>query len=133
MNASARPTILVVDDEPEVLRSLHDLLRRDYRVLTFERGPEALTALHEVDPPVVMTDQRMPQMTGVEFLRHVKRLRPDSTRLLFTGYADLKAVIDAINEGNVFRYITKPWDTEEMQTVVRQAVEHHDLLVERRQ
>ncbi len=133
MNASARPTILVVDDEPEVLRSLHDLLRRDYRVLTFERGPEALKALHEVDPPVVMTDQRMPQMTGVEFLRHVKRLRPDSTRLLFTGYADLKAVIDAINEGNVFRYITKPWDTEEMQTVVRQAVEHHDLLVERRQ
>lgn len=133
MNAAPRPTILVVDDEPEVLRSLHDLFRRDYRVLTFERGTEALNALGDVNPPVVMTDQRMPQMTGVEFLRHVKRLRPDSTRLLFTGYADLKAVIDAINEGNVFRYITKPWDTEEMQTVVRQAVEHHDLLVERRQ
>ncbi len=134
MNAAApRPTLLVVDDEPEVLRSLHDLFRREYRVLTFERGPEALNALQDIDPPVVMTDQRMPQMTGVEFLRHVKRLRPDSTRLLFTGYADLKAVIDAINEGNVFRYITKPWDAEEMQTVVRQAVEHHDLLVERRQ
>lgn len=132
MNAAARPTILVVDDEPEVLRSLHDLFRREYRVLTFERGPEALGALRDLDPPVVMTDQRMPQMTGVEFLRHAKRLRPDATRLLFTGYADLKAVIDAINEGNVFRYITKPWDAEEMQTVVRQAVEHHDLLVERR-
>ena len=70
-------------------------------------------------------------MTGVEVLRQARRLRPDATRLLFTAYADIKAVIDAINQGNVFRYITKPWDPDELETVVRQAVEHHDLIVER--
>ncbi len=129
---STRPTLMVVDDEPEVLRSVHDLFRRDYRVLTFERGADALRALEEVDPPVVMSDQRMPEMNGVEFLSRVKTIRPDATRLLFTGYADIKAVIDAINQGNVFRYITKPWDPDELATVVRQAVQHHDLIVERR-
>ncbi len=132
MSPPPRPTLLVVDDEPEVLRSVHDLFRREYRVLTFERGTDALEALEEVDPPVIMTDQRMPEMTGVEFLRRAKRIRPDATRLLFTGYADIKAVIDAINEGNVYRYLTKPWEPEEIATVVRQAVEQHDLIVERR-
>jgi signal transduction histidine kinase len=131
MNAN-RPTLLVVDDEPEVLRSVHDLFRREYRVLTFERGAQAISALEEVDPPVILSDQRMPEMSGVEFLQKAKRLRPDATRLLFTGYADLKAVIDAINEGNVFRYITKPWDPDELGAVVRQAAEHHDLVVERK-
>jgi signal transduction histidine kinase len=128
-----RPTLLVVDDEPEVLRSLHDLFRREYRVLTFGRGADALAALESVDPPVIMSDQRMPEMTGVEFLRRAKKLRPYATRLLFTGYADIKAVIDAINEGNVFRYITKPWDPDEMVALVRQAVEQHDLIAEKRQ
>ena len=70
-------------------------------------------------------------MTGVELLRHAKRIRPEATRLLFTGYADIKAVIDAINQGSVFRYITKPWDPDELQAVVRQAVEQHDLIVEK--
>jgi signal transduction histidine kinase len=128
-----RKTLLVVDDEPEVLRSLHDLFRREYKVLTFERGADALEALETQDPPVIMSDQRMPEMSGVEFLRRAKTLRPDATRLLFTGYADIKAVIDAINEGNVFRYLTKPWDPDELAAVVRQAVEHHDLIVERRE
>ena len=62
----------------------------------------------------MLTDQRMPGMSGVDFLRHVKHRRPDATRLLFTGYADIKAVIDAINEGHVFRYLGKPWEPEEM-------------------
>ncbi|MBX6313556.1 MAG: hybrid sensor histidine kinase/response regulator [Isosphaeraceae bacterium] len=130
--SGTRPILVVVDDEPEVLRSLYDLFRLDYKVLTFERGPDALAALEKIDAPVVMSDQRMPEMTGVEVLQHTRRLRPDATRLLFTGYADLKAVIDAINEGHVFRYITKPWDPEELAAVVRQAVEHHDLIAERR-
>ena len=131
MNAN-RPTLLVVDDEPEVLRSVHDLFRREFRVLTFEHGGEAIAALETTDAPVILSDQRMPGMSGVDLLREAKRLRPETTRLLFTGYADIKAVIDAINEGNVFRYITKPWDPVEMVAVVRQAVEHHDLIVERR-
>jgi signal transduction histidine kinase len=123
---------MVVDDEPDVLRSIHDLLRRDYRVLTFGRGAEALAALATTEAAVVMTDQRMPEMTGVELLRQVKRLRPETTRLLFTGYADIKAVVDAINEGNVFRYIAKPWEPEDLALVVRQAVEYHDLIADKR-
>jgi signal transduction histidine kinase len=131
MNANRR-ALMVVDDEPEVLRSLHDLFRREYRVLTYTRAAEALTALKEVDVPVVLSDQRMPGIAGVDFLRQAKRIRPDTTRLLFTGYSDIKAVIDAINEGNVFRYISKPWDSAELAAMVRQAMEHHDLIVERR-
>lgn len=130
--SATRPTLLVVDDEPEVLQSLYDLLRREYHVVRCERGADAVRVLednHNVH--VVMSDQRMPGMPGVEVLRHAKRLRPDATRLLFTAYADIKAVIDAINEGNVFQYIHKPWNPEELQAVVRKAVEQHDLLVER--
>jgi signal transduction histidine kinase len=93
---------------------------------------EALDVMGKTRVPVVMSDQRMPGMTGVEFLSKASRIQPEATRLLFTGYADLKAVVDAINDGHVFRYITKPWEPEELQTVVRQAHEHHDLLVERR-
>lgn len=127
-----RPTLLVVDDEPEVLRSVHDLFRMEYRVLTCGRGSEAQRVLDAPgDIHVVMSDQRMPEMTGVEVLRHASRVRPEATRLLFTAYADIKAVIDAINQGSVFRYITKPWDTGELEAVVRQAVEQHDLIVER--
>jgi response regulator RpfG family c-di-GMP phosphodiesterase len=105
MNA-ARPTLLVVDDEPEVLRSVHDLLRLDYKVITCSSGPEAVRVLEGPgEIHVVMSDQRMPGMTGVEVLRHARRLRPDVTRLLFTAYADIRAVIDAINQGHVYRYI----------------------------
>ncbi len=126
------PTLLVVDDEPEVLRSLYDLFRREYQVITFERGSDALASLEAIDPPVVMSDQRMPGLTGVEFLREVKKRRPEAVRLLFTGYADLQAVIEAINQGHVFRYIAKPWDPRELSILVRQAHDQHKLLVERR-
>lgn len=129
---SARPTLVVVDDEPNVLGSLHDLFRKDYLVKTFDRAPDALEAMDALDPAVVLSDQRMPYMTGVDFLRRVRDLRPDATRLLVTGYADIKAVIDSINEGHVFRYLDKPWEPEEMTGAVRQAVDHHHLLVERR-
>lgn len=128
-----RPTLIVIDDEPEVLRSLHDLLRFEYRVRTFTDPTEALAALEAEDAAVVMSDQRMPRMSGVEFLRRAKALRPDTTRLLFTGYSDIKAVIDAINEGNVFRYVSKPWDPDELGVILRQAVAMHDLVAERRQ
>jgi signal transduction histidine kinase len=127
-----RPTLLVVDDEPEVLRSLYDLFRIRYRVLTCERGADALKILDAPgDIHVVMSDQKMPEMTGVQVLHHAAKVRPEATRLLFTAYADIKAVIDAINQGSIFRYITKPWDTDELEVVVRQAVEQHDLIVER--
>src|SRR6266700_5167104 len=79
-----------------------------------------------------MTDQRMREMTGVEFLHRVRGEHPEAIRLLITGYADIKAVIDAINQGNVYRYISKPWDPDELQTIIRQAAEQYDLLVERK-
>jgi signal transduction histidine kinase len=127
-----RATLLLVDDESEVLRSLYDLFRLEYRVLTASRGEEALEILRSDEPiQVVMSDQRMPGMTGVGLLNHARSLRPEATRLLFTAYSDLKAVVDAINEGSIFRYVTKPWDPDLLQSIVRQAVEQHDLIVER--
>ncbi|HZW32643.1 MAG TPA: hybrid sensor histidine kinase/response regulator [Isosphaeraceae bacterium] len=127
-----RPSLLVVDDEPEVLRSVYDLLRIDYQVVTCASGPRALDVLRSAeDIHVIMTDQRMPEMTGVELLRQAKAIRPETTRLLFTAYADIRTVIDAINQGHVFRYLAKPWDPEELEAVVRQGVEHHNLIVEK--
>lgn len=129
----SRHCLLVVDDEPEVVRSLKDLLRFDYQVLGATRARDALELLQRAPVHVVMSDQRMPDMNGVEFLRQVREQHPDVIRLLFTGYADIKAVIDAINDGHIFRYITKPWDTDELQAILRQATERHDLLAERKE
>ena len=128
-----RHTLLVIDDEPEVVQSVHDLLRRDARVLGATGADEALQILHREDVHIVMSDQRMPGTTGVELLRRARADKPETIRLLFTGYADIKAVIDAINQGSVYRYITKPWDPDELQTIIRQAGDQYDLLTERRQ
>jgi signal transduction histidine kinase len=126
-----RHTILVVDDEPDVVKSVQDLLRYDYRVLGATSAAEGLKIMETNEVHCVMTDQRMPETTGVEFLTHVRGEHPDAVRLLFTGYADIRAVIEAINQGNVFRYLTKPWDPDELQAVIRQACERYDMLVER--
>src|SRR5258708_3497883 len=128
-----RHTILVVDDEPDVVQSVQDLLRLDYKVLGATRATEGIKIMESVEVQVVISDQRMPEMTGVDFLRRVRDHQPDTLRRLITGYADIKAVIDAINQGNVYRYISKPWDPDELQTIIRQAAEQYDLLVERRQ
>jgi signal transduction histidine kinase len=128
-----RHTLLVVDDEPDVVQSVQDLLRLEYRVLGATSAAAGMRLLETEEIHIVMTDQRMPGMTGVEFLRRVRGDFPEAIRLLFTGYADIRAVIDAINQGNVFRYITKPWDPEELETVIRQAAQQYDLLVERKQ
>ncbi len=125
-------TILVVDDEADLVQSLQDLLRLEYRVLGATNGPDALKLLAEHEVHVILTDQRMPGMTGVELLGHVRGQHPDAVRLLFTGYADINAVIEAINRGSVYRYVSKPWDPAEMETIVRQAANQYDLLVERK-
>ncbi len=131
---TARPTLLVVDDERDVLDSVRDWLRIKYRVITFQRGAEALEYLGSGQvADVILCDQRMPEMTGVEVLCQAKAIRPETTRLLFTAYIDIRTVIDAINQGHVFRYIAKPCDPDELAVVVRQAVEHHNLIVEKNQ
>jgi signal transduction histidine kinase len=127
-----RPTLLVVDDEREVLSSVRDWLRIDYRVITYQRGAEALDYLRSgQSADVILSDQRMPEISGVEVLRQAKAIRPETTRLLFTAYTEIRTVIDAINQGHVFRYIAKPCDPEELAAVVRQAVEHHNLIIEK--
>jgi signal transduction histidine kinase len=131
-NEWVRPTLLVVDDERDVLSSVHDLLRIDYRVITYERGQDALEYLRTGQAAdAILCDQRMPEMTGVDVLRQVKAIRPETTRLLFTAYSDIRTVIDAINQGHVFRYLGKPCDPDELAAVVRQAVEHHHLIMEK--
>jgi signal transduction histidine kinase len=124
--------VLVVDDERDVLNSIRDWLRIDYRVITYQRGADALAYLGSgQNADVILCDQRMPELTGVEVLRQAKAIRPETTRLLFTAYTDIRTVIDAINQGHVFRYLAKPCDPDELAIVVRQAVEHHNLIVEK--
>ena len=128
--ASKRP-ILIVDDEPEMLFSLRGLLRREFEVYTATSGQEGIDLMQTHDIHIVMTDQRMPEMTGVEFLTQVKCTHPGAIRLIFTGYAEIKAVINAINHSNVFRYVTKPWDPETLLKVLREAGEQYDQIVDR--
>ena len=128
----AKPCLLVVDDEPDLVQSVQDLLRFDYRVLGATRASEGLRIMQGERVHIVMSDQRMPEMTGVELLRQVKEQHPDAIRLLFTAYSDLNAVIDAINQGSVYRYIAKPWEAEDLKTTLRQAYDFYRLQEERR-
>jgi response regulator RpfG family c-di-GMP phosphodiesterase len=132
MTQDKNPALLVVDDEGEILYSLRGLLRKEYDFHAAQSGYEGLKVLERVPIQVVMADQRMPEMTGVDFLAQVRDRYPDTTRLLLTGYADLKTVIDAINHGHVFHYITKPWDPDGLRLVLRQACARHDRLAEGR-
>jgi response regulator RpfG family c-di-GMP phosphodiesterase len=114
---------LVVDDDAGVLKSLVELLRRDYRVIGTTDSGEALAALegeHEI--ALILADQRMPGKTGVEVLAEAAGLSPDTVRILFTGYSDISAVISAVNDGRVYRYITKPWDPEKLLAIVSEAL-----------
>ncbi|MEO7935799.1 MAG: EAL domain-containing protein [Dokdonella sp.] len=117
-----RPSILVVDDEPGIRAALSRVFRRDgYRVLSASSGSAALEllALHSVQ--VVISDQRMPEMSGTEFLSIVKDLYPDTMRIILSGYTDLTVVTDSVNRGSVFRFLTKPWDDEMLREQVRDA------------
>ena len=127
-----RHTLLIVDDEPDVLDSLRHLFHRRYRVLTAEGGREGLEILDREDIHIILSDQRMPGMTGDQFLKNARQRSPDTIRLLFTGYAEIQTVIDAVNKGGIFRYIHKPWDSAELEAVVAQAAEQYDLLAERK-
>lgn len=131
-SAPSKHCLLVVDDEPDLVQSVKDLLRFDYRVLGTTRATEGLRIMEKEEVHIVMTDQRMPEMTGVEFLKFLRDAYPDAIRLLFTAYADIDAVTDAINQGNVYRYISKPWEPHELKSVLRQAVDKYDLQAERK-
>ena len=129
---SPKHCLLVIDDEPDLVQSVIDLLRLEYRVLGAMRVSEGLRIMAQETVHVVMTDQRIPGMTGVEFLKRVKEAYPDIVRLLFTAYSDIETVTDAINQGSVYGYIAKPWDPQELRAMLRQASEHYDLQEERK-
>jgi DNA-binding NtrC family response regulator len=117
-----RGRILCVDDEPHVLRALQWLLEKDFTVHTCGQPVDALPLLRSCDFDVVVSDQRMPGVSGVEFLAQVKTLAPRAMRILLTGYADLDAMMQSVNEGEVYRFITKPWDVQELPKLLAQAV-----------
>jgi CheY-like chemotaxis protein len=128
---NARPRILVVDDEEAILETMTFTFEDDYEVLTSSSARDGLALLEREGPvSVVISDQRMPEMTGVEFLSRVFALHPTTVRIILTGFADMDAIIRAINDGHVYAYITKPWEPDQLKQVVRRAVEHHALAVE---
>ena len=133
MERPARPRILVVDDEEAILETMTYTFQDQYDVVTSTDARRAL-ALFEGQGPfaVVITDQRMPNMTGVEFLAEVYVRHPDTVRIILTGFADSEATIQAINDGHVYAYINKPWEPVELKQVVKRAVEHNRLTIENR-
>lgn len=124
-------TILLVDDEENITSSLVRLLRRDgYTILRANSGKEglALLELHKVG--VIISDQRMPEMTGTEFLSRVKELYPDTVRIVLSGYTELNSVTDAINRGAVYKFLTKPWEDDLLRANVEEAFRHHEMKIE---
>ena len=128
MTTPDKKCLLVIDDEPNVCDSVHDLLRREYRVLKAHSAEEGYRLMQEEDVHIVMSDQRMPQITGVELLAKVKSRYPQAVRMLFTGFADLDSIIAAINQGHIFGFLKKPWQPEALETAVRQAAAEYDRL-----
>ena len=122
-----KPAILCVDDEIDNVEVLERTFRTSYNVITATSGLEALKILEEKDVAVIISDQRMPQMTGVEFLQKSISSHPNAVRILLTGYSDINSVIDAINTGQVYRYITKPWDIHDLKSTVARAVERYRM------
>ena len=129
MAATPKHTLLVVDDEPDVGDSVHDLLRREFRVLKAKSAAEGIQLMHDNEVHIIMTDQRMPQISGVEFLSKMRIRHPQAVRMLFTGYADLEAVIAAINQGHIYQFLKKPWQPEELIAAVREAADEYERLV----
>ncbi|MDO3377419.1 response regulator [Geoalkalibacter halelectricus] len=127
--------ILCVDDEKNVLRALQRVfLDEDYEMLAALSGPEGLEILErEENIQVVISDYRMPEMTGVEFLQEVCRRRPDTVRIVLSGYADTAAVVDAINEGQIYKFIPKPWNDDELRVTIDNALERFFLQARNRE
>ncbi len=123
-----KPSILFVDDEPNILRALRRLLRSEpYEIRVTSDPLEAVQQLKDAPPAVVVSDQRMPVMTGVEVLEQGRLHAEDTVRILLTGYADMSAAIEAVNRGGIYAYLTKPWDEQALKTVLRRAIEHFEL------
>lgn len=122
--------ILILDDQPEILNALERQFKDRYQVYVCNKGEDALEVLRKKIVAVIISDQRMPGMTGVEFFNQARKLQPDSIRILITAYADLNATINAVNEGKISHYIAKPWEPDELDIIVQQAVDKYRLIQE---
>lgn len=120
--------ILIVDDEVANLRLLERLFRREYSVIAASSGAEALEILRLHDVALIISDQRMPSMTGIEFLKRSAEMRPHTVRIILTGYTDVNALVEAINSGVVYKYVNKPWVNEDLQQTVTRALQHYETL-----
>jgi DNA-binding NtrC family response regulator len=122
--AITRSRVLCVDDEPNVLRALNWLLQKDFDVTTATSGHEGLKLVREATSfDVIISDQRMPEMSGVDFLREARAISPRAMRILLTGYSDMQAILRSVNESEIFRYVNKPWNVADLPKVVAQAAE----------
>lgn len=127
-------TLLLVDDEQNIISALCRLLRRDgFQIITANSGVEGLQQLAANKVDVILSDQRMPGMTGVEFLRRAKELYPQTVRMSLSGYTEIQSITDAVNEGSVYRFLTKPWDDEQLRGHITAAFRHKDMADENRE
>jgi len=128
--ADNKINILYVDDEMNNLVSFKATFRMKYNVFTAVSGDEAIKTLDNQPIEIIITDQRMPNMTGVQFLESIIEKHPDPMRILLTGYADMNAVIDAVNKGKIFHYLSKPWNEEELDMTIKRAYEVYEKALE---
>lgn len=120
--------ILIVDDETANLRILERLFRSQYTVLSAASGSEGLEIIARHDIALIISDQRMPAMTGIEFLKRAAEMRPQTVRIILTGYTDVNALVEAINSGIVYKYVTKPWINEDLKQTVKRALQHYETV-----
>jgi diguanylate cyclase (GGDEF)-like protein/PAS domain S-box-containing protein len=126
----AMRTLLLVDDEPSILAALRRMLRRDgYRIVTAGSAREGLELLARQAVQVILSDQRMPEMNGAEFLVRVKELYPDTVRIVLSGYTELESILKAVNEGAIYKFLTKPWDDDLLRQHIRDAFVYHEAVV----
>jgi len=122
-------SLLIVDDEDNIVAAIKRLLRRDgYRIFTASSGEEGLGLLDQYHVGVVISDQRMPFMSGVEFLSEVKKRYPDTVRIMLSGYTELNTVTDLVNKGEIYKYLTKPWDDNQLRANVRDAFGEYAII-----
>lgn len=121
------PSILYIDDEQDNLTVFYSAFRRNFKVYLANSGPEGLEVMKKQTIHLVIADQRMPEMTGIEFLEKIKLEYPDCIRMVLTGFTDVEAIIEAINKGRVYRYITKPWSKDDLKMIIDHALETYEL------
>jgi CheY-like chemotaxis protein len=129
------PGVLYVDDETQALKYFAMAFKKQYRVFTADNGKSGLEILeaHHSEIAIVVSDQRMPEMTGVDFLSQVRSRHPSKVRILTTAYSDLESAIRSVNEGKIYQYVTKPWDLQDFKMVLKRAYDYHSILSERDQ